>query len=331
MRSGMLLYKKDTCIMAGHSVQKEMPMGEWLEGRTLAAEIREEVRKEAAQLLEERDEAPCLVAILVGDDRASQVYVRTKERACQKLGLCSEVIHLPAETPPVDLTAKIEELNHKDEVDGILVQLPLPASFDTFETISSLSPEKDVDGIHPFSLGSLLMNERGLRPCTPKGIMALLGTKDISIKGKRVVIIGRSILVGKPLAAMMTNEHGTVTICHSRTQDLPGVASEADILVAAMGRAAFVTLDFVKEGAVVVDVGINSLSDEARVKELFGEDEKREQDLIKKGYTLIGDVHPGVIEKASYLTPVPGGVGPLTVAMLMRNTLDAYKMRRGLS
>jgi len=215
-------------------------------------------------------------------------------------------------------------------MDGILVQLPLPPQLKPYEAISAIHPNKDVDGIHPISMGNLLMNEKGLRPATPTGIMELLKSRDISVEGQNIVIIGRSLIVGKPLAAMMTNAHGTVTICHSRTKNLPGVAAAADILVAAMGRPAFVTPEFVKEGAVVVDVGTSQFDDKERVIELFGPDDKRVEDFAKKGYTVIGDVHPKVFEKAAFVTPVPGGIGPLTIAFLMKNTLDAYKMRRGL-
>ncbi|MBE0461008.1 MAG: bifunctional methylenetetrahydrofolate dehydrogenase/methenyltetrahydrofolate cyclohydrolase FolD [Candidatus Aminicenantes bacterium] len=306
-------------------------MGTWLEGRSLAKKIKEDVKNEVERLKELNNTNPCLAGILVGENKASKVYVRTKEKNCQKVGIRSEILTFPEEMVPSDLIDCIKELNQRDDVDGILVQLPLPPQFNTHDIITSINPDKDVDGFHPYNLGNLMMNQKSLRPCTPLGIISLLKNNDISIQGKRIVIIGRSFIVGKPLAAMMTNEHGTVTICHSRTQDLPHVAAEADILVAAMGKGAFVTLDFVKEGATVIDVGINHLTDMAKVQELFGEDEKRLRDLEEKGYTIIGDVNPRVIEKAEYLTPVPGGVGPLTVAMLMQNTLEAYKKRHNVN
>jgi methylenetetrahydrofolate dehydrogenase (NADP+)/methenyltetrahydrofolate cyclohydrolase len=305
-------------------------MGSWLEGKTLAKRIKEEVKNEVAQYSKQRKEVPGLVGILVGENRASKIYLRTKERNCAKLGIRSEILYLPEDMEVSLLKAKIEELNSREDVDGILVQLPLPSSFNAPEIIASIPPEKDVDGFHPFNLGNLMMNQEGLKPCTPLGIIELLKSQEIPIEGKRVVIIGRSRIVGKPLAAMITNENGTVTICHSKTENLPHVSSEADILVAAMGRAAFVTPEFVKPGAVVVDVGMNNLTDKSKVEQLFGQDEKRHKDLREKGYTLIGDVHPQVIDKAEFLTPVPGGVGPLTVAMLMRNTLEAFKQRRNL-
>ncbi len=306
-------------------------MGNWLEGKTLAKTIKEEVKNEVAQYSKDRKEVPGLVGILVGENRASKVYLRTKERNCERLGIRSEILYLPEDIEVSLLKSKIEELNSREDVDGILVQLPLPSSFNAPEIIASIPPEKDVDGFHPFNLGNLMMNQEGLKPCTPLGIIELLKSREIKIEGKRVVIVGRSRIVGKPLAAMITNENGTVTICHSKTENLSQVTSEADILVGAIGRGAFITPEFVKQGAVVVDVGMNNLTDKSQVEEMFGQDEKRQQDLKEKGYTLIGDVHPHVIDKAEYLTPVPGGVGPLTVAMLMRNTLEAFKQRRNLA
>jgi methylenetetrahydrofolate dehydrogenase (NADP+)/methenyltetrahydrofolate cyclohydrolase len=306
-------------------------MGSWLEGKTLAEKVKEEVRDEVARYSKQRKEVPGLAAILVGENRASKIYLRSKERNCERVGIRSEILYLPEDIEVSLLKAKIEELKSREDVDGILVQLPLPSSFNAPEIIASIPPEKDVDGFHPFNLGNLMMNQEGLKPCTPLGIIELLKSREILIAGKRVVIIGRSRIVGKPLAAMMTNENGTVTICHSKTGSLPQLSSEADILVAAMGRGAFITQEFVKPGAVVVDVGMNNLTDRSKVEQMFGKDEKRQEDLRKKGYTLIGDVHPQVIDKAEFLTPVPGGVGPLTVAMLMRNTLEAFKRRRNLA
>jgi methylenetetrahydrofolate dehydrogenase (NADP+)/methenyltetrahydrofolate cyclohydrolase len=266
----------------------------------------------------------------VGENKSSQVYVRSKEKACQALGLFSEVQHYPSDTPPAILLEKIDELNRREEVDGILVQLPLPPHIDPQKIICAVSPDKDVDGLHPFSLGTILMNRVGFRPCTPLGVVELLKYNKIPIEGRDVVVVGRSILVGKSLAAMLTNENGTVTICHSKTRDLDKVCARADILIAAMGKAVFVKPEFVKPGAVVIDVGINSVSDPVKVKEYFGDDVKRQQDLQAKGYTLVGDVHPAAFERAGAMTPVPGGVGPLTIAMLMRNTLEAFKRRKGL-
>jgi methylenetetrahydrofolate dehydrogenase (NADP+)/methenyltetrahydrofolate cyclohydrolase len=305
-------------------------MGIWLEGKPLADKIKEDVRRQAAHFRQSMGKVPGLAAVLVGENPASQVYVRSKEKACQALGLFSEVLAFPGDVSQAFLEEKIAELNDRDDIDGILVQLPLPAPIDSYAIICCLSPEKDVDGLHPFSLGTILANKTGFRPCTPLGVVALLKEHRIPIAGSDVVVIGRSLLVGKSLAAMLTNDNGTVTTCHSKTKDLGQVCSRADILVAAMGKEVFVKPEFVKPGATVIDVGINSVSDPARVKAYFGEDEKRQKDLQSKGYTLVGDVHPAAIERAGAMTPVPGGIGPLTIAMLMQNTLDAFKRRRGL-
>jgi methylenetetrahydrofolate dehydrogenase (NADP+)/methenyltetrahydrofolate cyclohydrolase len=303
-------------------------MGTWLEGKTLAEKVKEEVREEVAFFKNTKDAVPGLVGILVGDNRSSQVYLRSKEKACQNLGIWSQILTFPAGTNAPELRAKIEELNENDHVDGILVQLPLPPGLNSHEVISWIHPDKDVDGIHPYSLGLLLENRPGMRTCTPQGIIELIKFNHIPIEGKDVVVIGRSMIVGKPLAAMFTNENGTVTVCHSKTRDLAQVAARADILVAAMGKTAFVGPEFVKPGAAVIDVGMNSVSDKAKVEELFGQDPKRQKDIEEKGYTLIGDVDPRLIDKAGYLTPVPGGIGLLTIAMLMRNTLEAFKHRK---
>lgn len=305
-------------------------MGVWLEGRTLAEKIKEEVKEGVAHFRRTANQLPGLIGILVGENRSSQIYLRSKERASQALGIASQILTLPADIEARTLKARIEELNRREDVDGILVQLPLPGHLKAHDIICAISSEKDVDGFHPFNLGSLLANQEGLKPCTPMGIIKLLEFNRIPIEGKEVVIIGRSLIVGKPLAAMMTNENATVTICHSKTKDLAAVAARADILVAAMGKPAFVKPEFVQEGAVVVDVGINQLADAAKVRELFGEDAKRLQELADKGYTVVGDVDPRAVERAAGMTPVPGGIGLLTVAMLMKNTLEAFKRRRRL-
>jgi methylenetetrahydrofolate dehydrogenase (NADP+) / methenyltetrahydrofolate cyclohydrolase len=304
-------------------------MGAWLEGKPVADRIREGVKGEVARLKESLGEIPGLVGVLVGDNPASQSYLRMKEKACQSLGLAGRILTLAADTPPDRLKAAIDGLNADEAVDAILVQLPLPKGFDTQAVISWIDPRKDVDGIHPWSLGLLVQNEPGPRACTPLGCLELIKSTGVSIEGKDVVIIGRSLIVGKPLAAMITNENGTVTICHSKTRDLAKVAARADILIAAMGKPGFVGPEFVKDGAVVIDVGSNSVSDKDVVRKLFGEDAKRFKEIDERGYTWIGDVQPRVIDKAAWMTPSPGGVGPLTIAMLMRNTLDCFKRRRG--
>jgi methylenetetrahydrofolate dehydrogenase (NADP+)/methenyltetrahydrofolate cyclohydrolase len=305
-------------------------MGKWLEGKPVADRIREQVKTEVAQHQRTLDQVPGLVGVLVGDNPASQSYLRMKEKACRSLGLYGQIVFLTADISRADLKARIEALNADNRVDGILVQLPLPKGHHTQEVISWIDPAKDVDGIHPISLGLLLQNQPCLSACTPRGCLELIKSTGTVLEGKDVVVIGRSLIVGKPLAVMITNENGTVTICHSKTRDLAGVAARADILVAAMGKPGFVGPEFVKEGAVVIDVGSNAVSDKAVVRNLFGEDPKRLQEIDDKGYTWIGDVQPRVIDKAAWLTPSPGGVGPLTIAMLMRNTLDAFKRRRGL-
>ncbi len=306
-------------------------MGIWLEGKPVADRIRAGVKAEVARLREAAGRVPGLVGVLVGDNPASQSYLRMKEKACLSLGLFGRILALPAEAPRAALKAAIDGLNADDACDAILVQLPLPKGLDSHEVISWIDPAKDVDGIHPRSLGLLLQNQPGLRACTPLGCLELIRATGTAIEGKDVVVIGRSLIVGKPLAVMLTNENGTVTVCHSKTRDLAATAARADILVAAMGKPGFVGPEFVKPGAVVIDVGSNAVSDRDLVRRLFGEDAKRLKDIDERGYTWIGDVHPGAIDKAGWLTPSPGGVGPLTIAMLMSNTLEAFKRRHGFS
>jgi methylenetetrahydrofolate dehydrogenase (NADP+)/methenyltetrahydrofolate cyclohydrolase len=305
-------------------------MGAWLAGKPLADKIKADVAAKTAAYKEKTGRVPGLAAVLVGDNKASQVYVRMKEKTSQQLGLASRVLTLPAGIGLPELEERIGELNRDDGIDGILVQLPLPGHLDPWQAVSAIDPRKDVDGIHPVTLGRLVQNQDVFKTCTPLGVLELLKDHGLKLEGRDVVVIGRSLIVGKPLAIMLTNENATVTVCHSKTRDLAGVVSRADIVVAAMGRPAFVTPEFVKEGAVVVDVGINSVSDSGLVNELFGDDPARKKDLAGKGYTLVGDVHPAVIHKAAAMTPVPGGVGPLTVAALMKNTLEAFRRLKGL-
>jgi methylenetetrahydrofolate dehydrogenase (NADP+)/methenyltetrahydrofolate cyclohydrolase len=304
-------------------------MGQWLEGKPVADRIRDGVKRRVNELKSGKGIVPGLVGVLVGENPASQSYLRMKEKACLSLGISGRILALPADIPAARLKAEVEALNADDEVDGILVQLPLPKGFDTQDVISWIDPRKDVDGIHPYSLGLLLQNEPGLRACTPLGCLELIKSTGTPMEGRDVVVIGRSLIVGKPLAAMITNENGTVTICHSKTKALADVASRADILIAAMGRPGFIGPEFVKEGAIVIDVGSNAVSDPAVVRSLFGEDAKRLNEISEKGYTWVGDVQPRVIDKAAWMTPSPGGVGPLTIAMLMSNTVEACVRRRG--
>jgi methylenetetrahydrofolate dehydrogenase (NADP+)/methenyltetrahydrofolate cyclohydrolase len=300
-----------------------------LDGKRVAQEIRAEV-KEKAKPLVERGIVPCLAAVLVGDDPASQLYVRSKVKACEEAGLASEAVVLPASTSRETLEAKLDELNERDDVDGILLQLPLPDHLDSASFLDRIRPDKDVDGFHPESVGKLVQKKPGPRPCTPAGVMELLARENIDVAGKRAVVVGRSDIVGKPMAMLLLHANATVTVCHSRTKDLPGVASEGEILVAAIGRAAMVRRNFIRPGAVVIDVGMNRAETEEEVLDYFGEGSPRLEVFKKRGSTLVGDVHPkDAMEVASAFTPVPGGVGPLTIAMLLSNTLELAKARRG--
>ncbi|HKP10501.1 MAG TPA: bifunctional 5,10-methylenetetrahydrofolate dehydrogenase/5,10-methenyltetrahydrofolate cyclohydrolase, partial [Blastocatellia bacterium] len=273
---------------------------------------------------------PGLAVVLVGNDPASHIYVSSKVRTCEQLGLYSEKIELPDTTTTAELLALVNELNRRDEIDGILVQLPLPRQVDSTVVLDAVDPVKDVDGFHPVSLGRLMLNEPGPRSCTPAGIMEMLDHYGIEMSGKRAVVLGRSRIVGLPMSLLLLHRHATVTICHSRTADLPAVAREADILIAAIGRAGMVDAGYVKPGAAVVDVGMNRVTTREDLERFYGDDAKRRAAFEKNGSTLIGDVNPReVAEVAGWLTPVPGGVGPLTIAMLMKNTLMAMKRRRG--
>jgi methylenetetrahydrofolate dehydrogenase (NADP+)/methenyltetrahydrofolate cyclohydrolase len=266
------------------------------------------------------------VAVLVGDDPASAIYVRTKTRKCEELGIGSEAFVLPATTPTEELLGRVGALNADDAVDGILVQLPLPDPIDTEAVLDRIDPRKDVDGLHPENVGRLVQGRPRFVPATPGGIMRMLDHYGIEIQGANAVIIGRSEIVGKPMASLLMHRHATITVCHSRTRDLPGVCRGADILVVAIGRAAMVTRDFVKPGAAVIDVGINRVSDRAHAEQILGAGADWAK-FDERGYVVVGDVHPEVEEVAGALTPVPGGVGPLTIGMLMSNTLEAARLR----
>lgn len=299
-----------------------------LDGAAIANQIRDELRAEI-EALGEMGIRPGLAAVLDGNNPGSQLYVNSKIKACNDLGIYSEKHTLAPDTTTDDLVRFVQELNARDEIDGILVQLPLPKTIDTQRVLNAVDPAKDVDGLHPINLARLVRNQETFEPCTPAGIIELLVRYGIEIEGKRAVVIGRSEIVGKPMALMLLHRNATVTICHSRTRDLPAVCREADILVAAIGRAGLVTSEYVKPGAVVVDVGQNKLTDRAEVERLFGADEKKLAQFDARGFVLVGDVHPReVASVAGYLTPVPGGVGPLTIVMLMRNTVKAARRRR---
>ncbi len=310
-----------------------------LDGSKIAREIRSEVAADVERLSVEGMSAagirPGLAVLLVGHNPASEVYVRGKVKACEEVGIYGEQHSLPETSTTGELLALVADLNRRDEIDGILVQLPLPAQVDAKKVLMAVDPAKDVDGFHPVNVGFLSTQRPGLVPCTPAGVIEILRRSNIPIAGQETVVVGRSDIVGKPAAMLLLNANATVTVCHSKTHDLPGVCRRADILVAAIGRAGMITRDFVKPGATVIDVGMNKVTDPAEFRRLFGNgspaNAQREAAFLKKGSTLAGDVHPEVAEIAGALTPVPGGVGPLTIAMLMYNTVKAAKLRRGKS
>jgi methylenetetrahydrofolate dehydrogenase (NADP+) / methenyltetrahydrofolate cyclohydrolase len=306
------------------------PTARRLNGNAVAAAIRAELAPRVAAFTARHGRPPSLHIVLAGDNPASHIYVRNKERAATETGLAVTIHRLPADVTPERLQALIAELNDDARCDGILVQSPLPGAIDraaaqtVFDTIA---PAKDVDGFHPYNVGLLVQGRARLAPCTPSGIIELLDRENLPIAGQHAVVIGRSEIVGKPMSLLLLERHATVTICHSRTRDLPSIVRQGDIVVAAIGRAGFVTPEFVKPGAVVVDVGINRIDDRETVERLFGRGSQRLADFDAKGSTIAGDVHPAVAEVAAALTPVPGGVGPLTIAMLLKNTLTAAEAR----
>src|SRR5205809_199891 len=299
-----------------------------LDGNKVGNEFRAEVGAEV-RTFSAAGVRPGLAVIVVGNNRASEIYVRGKVKSSEEVGIYSERL-TPAENITTDeLLELVLELNHRDEIDGILVQLPLPPQVDSKKVLLAVDPAKDVDGFHPTNVGFLSTQRPGLVPCTPAGIMEMLQRSGIKIAGQEAVVVGRSDIVGKPMAMLLLNANATVTVCHSKTRDLAEVCRRADVLVAAIGRAGMVTRDFVRPGATVIDVGMNRVSEAAEFKRLFPDNPKREEAFRAKGSTLVGDVHPEVAEVAGAITPVPGGVGPLTIAMLMSNTVKAAKLRRG--
>lgn len=276
-----------------------------IDGKALAAQMREKLAQSVAEL-EHKGVVPGLAVVLVGDDPASRVYVSMKEKACAKAGIFSDEHRLPAETSQEDLLALVDKLNNDPRIDGILVQLPLPEHIDEDAVITAIAPEKDVDGFHPESVGRLVTGNPTFKSCTPYGVMKMLESIDYDLNGKEVVVVGRSNIVGKPVALMCLAENATVTVCHSRTQDLPGHVKRADVVIAAVGRTEMVKGEWIKEGAVVIDVGINRQEDGK----------------------LLGDVEFGAAsERASFITPVPGGVGPMTITMLLENTVQSARRR----
>jgi len=300
-----------------------------LDGAALAAVIKQEVAEEV-RALAERGIRPGLAAVLVGNVAASEIYVRNKVRICGEVGIYSDLITRPETVTTAELLELVASLNARDEIDGILIQLPLPAQVDVKSVLDSILPAKDVDGLHPLNAGLLQAGRTALAPCTPAGVIEILLRSQIPISGRHAVVVGRSDLVGKPAAMLLLHQNATVTICHSKTRDLGAITRQADILVAAIGRAGFITPEMVKPEATLIDVGINRITERADFDRFFAGNAKREAAFAKNGSTLVGDIHPKTFELAGAYTPVPGGVGLLTTAMLMANTVRAAKMRRGL-
>lgn len=303
-------------------------MARILDGATIAAaiksEVAEEVKKLAAKGLQ-----PGLAVVLVGHDPASEIYVHSKVKTCGELGIYSELITPDDSITTGELLEIVASLNARDEIDGILVQLPLPSHVDARTVLDSIHPSKDVDGLHPENAGRLQAGRPALAPCTPAGAIEILKRSGIPISGQHAVVVGRSDIVGKPAAMLLLRENATVTVCHSKTRDLPSITRQADILVAAIGRAGFITPEMVKPGATIIDVGINRITAQADFDRFFAGNAKRAETFAKRGTTIVGDVDPHAFEIAGAYTPVPGGVGLLTIAMLMGNTVRAMQLRRG--
>ena len=301
-----------------------------LDGVAIAATIKQEVAEEVRSLAA-RGIRPGLAAVLVGGVPASQIYVGNKVQTCAELGLYSDLITLPDTTTTAELLSLVASLNARDDIDGILVQLPLPPQVDARTVLDAISPEKDVDGLHPVNAGRLQAGRPALAPCTPAGVIEILKRSGIPIAGARAVVVGRSDIVGKPVAMLLLAENATVTICHSKTRNLEEVTRQAEILVAAIGRPGFITPEMVSPGATLIDVGINRISTREEFDRYFLGDAKREAAFQKRGSVIVGDIHPQAFAQAGAYTPVPGGVGPLTIAMLMSNTVRAARLRRELA
>jgi len=301
-----------------------------LDGVAIASEIKAEVGREVADLTA-RGIRPGLAVILVGEVPASQIYVRSKVKTCGELGIYSEMLTPPDTITTDEMLTLVADLNARDDIDGILIQLPLPKHVDTKRLLEAVSPDKDVDGFHPVNAGRLQSGQPGLQPCTPAGIIEILKRSNLPIGGQNAVVIGRSDIVGKPVALLLINESATVTVCHSKTRDLPAVTRNADILVAAIGRPGYVTPEMVKPGATLIDVGINRLTDSSDVQRFFAGDAERAATFAKRGSVIVGDIDPAAFAISGAYTPVPGGVGALTIAMLMHNTVKAARLRRGIA
>ena len=298
-----------------------------LDGSKIREQVFSELKDEMARLATQGIQ-PGLAAVLVGENPASQIYVKSKIAACEELGMASWLHAPPAGVSTASLLRLVQDLNEEDNVDGILVQLPLPAQVDSKRVLEAVDPAKDVDGFHPVSMGRLLTNRPGLVACTPAGCMELLRRCGVALEGANAVVLGRSDIVGKPMALLLMHANATVTICHSKTRDLPEVVRRADIVVAAMGKAGFVQADWIRPGAAVIDVGTNKVTDPAEGERLLKNFPQRLEKFRAKGSALVGDVHPDAVFTAGALSPVPGGVGPMTITMLMSNTVKAAKLRR---
>jgi methylenetetrahydrofolate dehydrogenase (NADP+) / methenyltetrahydrofolate cyclohydrolase len=301
-----------------------------LNGNAIAAEIKTEVAAEVEKLAVQGIR-PGLAAVLVGNVPASEIYVRSKVRTSGQLGIYSDLITPPDTVTTEEMLELVAQLNAREDIDGILIQLPLPKQVNAKLLLEAVSPAKDVDGFHPVNVGRLQSGQPALAPCTPAGMIQMLKRSNLPIAGQNAVVIGRSDIVGKPISILLLHENATVTICHSKTRDLGSYSRNADILVAAIGRPGYVTPDLVKPGATILDVGINRITTREEFDKYFAGDSKREEMFVLKGSTIVGDVHPEAFKIAGAYTPVPGGVGPLTIAMLMANTVRAAKLRRGLA
>lgn len=300
-----------------------------LDGVAIAGQIKAEVAAEVRELAG-CGVTPGLAVILVGHVPASEIYVRSKVKTCGELGIYSEMLTPPDTITTDEMLKLVAELNAREDIDGILIQLPLPKHVDTKRLLEAVSPDKDVDGFHPVNVGRLQSGQPGLAPCTPAGIMEILRRSGLPVAGQNAVVVGRSDIVGKPAAMMLVNASATVTVCHSKTRDLAGFTRGADLLVAAIGRPGFVTAEMVKPGATLIDVGINRVTEAAEVEKFFPGDAARASTFVKRGSVVVGDIHPAAFASAGAYTPVPGGVGALTIAMLMQNTVTAAKRRRGI-
>ncbi len=300
---------------------------EILDGKMVSAKVLENIKNESVSFIEKEGRPPGLAVVIVGDDPASAIYVRSKERKAKKLGFRSEVISLGSSVSDEELTSVIARLNKDNNTDGILVQLPLPDGFDTWKYLDMIDPEKDVDRFHPVNLGKIMLGRTNIYPCTPSGVVRMLDEFNIDVTGMNCVVLGRSYIVGKPMASMLTNRNATVTICHSRTKNIPDILSGADMIVSAIGSPGFVKADMVKDGAILIDVGINRVDTREEAEEFCTPHEIEK--FEKKGYAITGDIHPEAFKKSSFYTPVPGGVGLMTVAMLMDNTFRLFMERTG--